>query len=335
MKNQNQKELETEIAYEWLGKSEVITQLNCLTTWQKDIASFVIVDSIYDDSFDSLSKLNTGVRVRSEKDATTLTAKRFLGKGENGESRFEEHHSQLDSNQHPTIINSYDLNLDIPSLTLENKLKFHNKRTEVTVTKDDSVIKVVNDDVTYSNKKHIYSEQLLEVEFVNIASELIREVKTELEKRFEIRSINEGKTTRAVRFLGQIKDTPLIENLNTVVPFKMSAHGGKGEIEMKFFHQTYNHFSNEAVYKKVTNYSDANWDFFAIAKLPVGADVKEHLHEHTDEIYFILNGSATFTVDGMSTILKKGDCVLTRVGSRHSITNVTEDLEFIALEIQA
>ena len=112
----------------------------------------------------------------------------------------------------------------------------------------------------------------------------------------------------------------------------MSAHGGKGNIQMRFFHTIFSQFETPDQ-PKATDFKRGNWEFFAHAILPIGSEVKEHLHDRTDEFYFILKGSATFTVDGISSTIKEGDCILTRKGSRHSLSNVTEDLEFIATEI--
>ena len=110
-----------------------------------------------------------------------------------------------------------------------------------------------------------------------------------------------------------------IVNLKDLKTYKFNAHGGKGEISMKF--------SFEEL--KGTNM----WSFFAYAELPVGATSGYHKHEGNDEWFMVLSGKAKINIDGEVKEIKKGDCILTRDGSSHGITDVTETLKFIAVEV--
>lgn len=58
------------------------------------------------------------------------------------------------------------------------------------------------------------------------------------------------------------------------------------------------------------------------------------LHEHVGdfEAYFILSGEGTVDDNGVKTVVKPGDLVLTHNGQKHAIENTGDmDLEFMAL----
>lgn len=325
--------IEKELAYEWIGASKVLTELKAVAGWGwgKTDNHYILIDSIYDTKDEALDKENVGVRVRSKSGKTTLTAKKFLKRGPSGEAIFEEQSVDIKDQTHPMIIKPVELGIKLPANVLYKKLSFQNERTEVHFRKGDMLISIINENVTYSDKNGAFREPLLEIEFENVPDGIIEKVRVEIEAIGTLRQIHEGKTDRAKRFLAK-NSTLHIENTQDIQPIVMPAHGGRGNIQMRFFHTAFSRF-DEADDAKAVDYKRGNWEFFAHAILPVGSEVKEHLHDRTDEIYFILAGSATFTVDGRSRIIKKGDCILTRKESKHSLTDVTEDLEFIATEI--
>lgn len=331
----NEHETEQEIAYEWIENPIVVRDVKALVDWQRSVNEYQIKDSIYDSPDKELSKLKVGVRVRSKAGKTTLTAKRYKGQGKSGESIFDEFHKDLNSGNHPDGLMATELNLGLPEVEIIKYLEFTNRRVEVVFSSGDSKILFVNERVTYANTDRAYTESVLEVEFSDVAPELIDRIRAELESTYKIAQFHEGKTDRAERYLSQLSGKPLKENANDTTAIKMSAHGGKGLMEMKFFHQPYNAFASPEVDTKVLGYQRSNWDFFGYAKLPIGAEIKEHLHDKTDEIYFILKGSATMTIDGIESVIRDGDCILTRKGSIHGVKDVTADLEFIATEIKA
>lgn len=126
----------------------------------------------------------------------------------------------------------------------------------------------------------------------------------------------------------------IIQNVNFIKEKVMPAHGGKGTIRMKFFHQEYQRFRDAPdLGTPNPTYNTANWNFFAYSELPVGSTIGPHKHIDNDEIYYILEGSADMSVDEDTRTIKKGDVILTLHGSQHSIQNVTVDLKFIATEI--
>lgn len=326
----SKKYTERELAYEWTGESREIVSLKSTAGWGKEVNDYSLEDSIYDTVDQRLALLSTGVRARTKDQETTLTAKKFIGRGSNDEGLFEESHVQQKNHEHPQTISTSLFGIDLPKLTLNRTISIANTRREITFSKDKSLVRIINEDVTYINRYSTYNEPLLEVEFENVSDELITQVRQELEQNHSVKLIHEGKVDRANRYLS--KSTMHVENIESIEPVIISAHGGKGNIQMRFFHTAFSRF-DKANDPKVTDYQASNWDFFAHAKLPVGSEVKEHLHEKTDEIYFIIKGSAKFTVDSESRIVGPGDCILTRKNSRHSLTEVTEDLEFIATEI--
>jgi len=326
-----QKYIEQEFAYEWRGPAKSITDVPSLSGWNKESQAYALVDSIYDTHDQALAKQSMGVRVRSKNGITKLTAKTFLKRGANGEGIFEERSVELANHDHPASIAAGAFDLHLPDVMLNRQLSFRNNRVEVTFRKADMLIRIVNEDVTYSDANGTHTEPLLEVEFEHVPDTVVQTTKKEIESLGDLRQIKEGKTDRALRFLTQ-HSTMHIQNIKDVSPIVMSAHGGKGAIQMRFFHTPFSRF-DKADDPKVTNYQDGNWEFFAHATLPVGSEVKDHLHDRTDELYYILDGSATFTVDGQKRVVHKGDCILTRKNSRHSLTDITKDLEFIAIEV--
>ena len=55
--------------------------------------------------------------------------------------------------------------------------------------------------------------------------------------------------------------------------------------------------------------------------LEPGVSIGEHLHQGDEEIYWVLEGEGTFTLDGETFRVSAGDVCLTRDGQRHSLVN--------------
>lgn len=108
-------------------------------------------------------------------------------------------------------------------------------------------------------------------------------------------------------------------NLKQLKNYRFAAHGGKGNISMKFSFEELR--------------GVGMWHFFAYAELPVGSDTGYHKHVGNDEWYFVLGGEATVVIDDEKTNIKKGDCILTLSGSSHAIVDVKKTLKFIAVEV--
>jgi mannose-6-phosphate isomerase-like protein (cupin superfamily) len=74
---------------------------------------------------------------------------------------------------------------------------------------------------------------------------------------------------------------------------------------------------------------------FELCRLPPGTSIGEHLHDETEEIYYILSGDGTMDLDGTPREVHAGDAVLTQPMSRHGIRNTgTTDLEVLIVEVE-
>jgi len=270
MKQHSRTEIEQEIAYEWIGQAHLVDSISSLENWTKTEEDYYsLVDSIYDTEDHKLGKHKMGVRVRSAKNSTTLTAKRFIERRTSGENIFEEQHVELSGDEHPLRIEKEN-GITFPAGIgkLQKILEIVNSRKIFTFTKGESTIEVINETISYADDRRVVEDHLLEVEFENVPDDVITAVKSELEKQYNLEQLQEGKTDRALRLLEKTASQPLIQNIENIDPLVMSAHGGKGEISMKFFHQPYNHFSAPGIGSKVVGYERSNWDFFAYAELP-------------------------------------------------------------------
>ena len=59
----------------------------------------------------------------------------------------------------------------------------------------------------------------------------------------------------------------------------------------------------------------------AEARLPVGASTTPHYHPVTEEIYYILEGTARMTVDRQQRLVGPGDAIAISPGRSHQIAN--------------
>lgn len=68
----------------------------------------------------------------------------------------------------------------------------------------------------------------------------------------------------------------------------------------------------------------------AEARLGVGCATTPHHHARTEEIYYILSGTAAMTLDGETRPVGPGDAIAIPAGARHTIRN-TGDRELVFL----
>lgn len=59
----------------------------------------------------------------------------------------------------------------------------------------------------------------------------------------------------------------------------------------------------------------------AEATLPVGGATVEHFHRDTEELYYVVEGSARMRLGDAERELAVGDCVVIPAGERHKIRN--------------
>jgi len=75
---------------------------------------------------------------------------------------------------------------------------------------------------------------------------------------------------------------------------------------------------------------------FNIMSLDPEVSIGEHKHVGSEELYWVLEGRAEVTDDGMPALLEKGDALLTCDGHSHSLRNPGPGpLRFLAVLVQS
>lgn len=78
----------------------------------------------------------------------------------------------------------------------------------------------------------------------------------------------------------------------------------------------------------------SNLNFFSVGRLAPGSGIGEHIHRNTEEMFFIFNAPAEFTVNGHTSLLPAGSCVLCPMGSSHGLYNSSDaNLEWIDIAV--
>jgi mannose-6-phosphate isomerase-like protein (cupin superfamily) len=73
-------------------------------------------------------------------------------------------------------------------------------------------------------------------------------------------------------------------------------------------------------------------EFVSVVTLEPGASVGEHIHEGTEELYLVLEGSGVATLDAARFDVGQGDSYLVRDGHSHGLENGTGlPLTFVAV----
>ena len=68
--------------------------------------------------------------------------------------------------------------------------------------------------------------------------------------------------------------------------------------------------------------------------IPPKCGIGEHLHRNSEDMYFVFNTPAEFTVNGRTALLPPGSCVLCPLGSSHGIyNNSDETLEWLNISV--
>ncbi len=71
---------------------------------------------------------------------------------------------------------------------------------------------------------------------------------------------------------------------------------------------------------------------FARLRLAPGSSIGYHTHDGEEEVYYILQGTATVNDQGVTSTVGPGDAVLTGGGAGHAISNQgTEAVELLAV----
>jgi len=99
-----------------------------------------------------------------------------------------------------------------------------------------------------------------------------------------------------------------------------NSHGGEGSIDI------YRAFRRK-------DFSGA-WDFAIRVVMPPGSSMGEHTHGDDEEMYIILKGEGTMTIEGESRKVTSGDMIVNKPHGTHGLMN-SSDSEIELLIIQA
>jgi len=71
-------------------------------------------------------------------------------------------------------------------------------------------------------------------------------------------------------------------------------------------------------------------------RIPKGVAVREHFHKQREEIYHIVAGRGTMTLNGQTAEVGPGDTVVVKIGERHKIRAYPDaDLEMLVASVPA
>ena len=76
------------------------------------------------------------------------------------------------------------------------------------------------------------------------------------------------------------------------------------------------------------------WNVIEYVVIPPGASCGQHQHNETEEIYYILTGSAQMHIDGCPVEVRAGDLITCPIGTVHGIANHgDEEMRFFVAEV--
>lgn len=90
-----------------------------------------------------------------------------------------------------------------------------------------------------------------------------------------------------------------------------NSHGGTGAIDI------YRAFRRK-------DFSGA-WDFAIRVVMPAGSSMGEHTHGDDEEMYIILKGEGTMTIDGEEQKVTSGDMIVNRRCGTHGLVNTSDE----------
>ncbi len=100
-----------------------------------------------------------------------------------------------------------------------------------------------------------------------------------------------------------------------------AAHEGKGQV------------------KNAVLYGDGDFStnlrFVIYTELPPGTSIGYHAHGNDEEVYVILEGRGTMTIDGESHEVRAGDVILNKLYGSHGLENTSGAvLKILVFEVQ-
>ena len=98
------------------------------------------------------------------------------------------------------------------------------------------------------------------------------------------------------------------ENMTTVVNENM--RGGDGSVKIT-------HILDKGEYKGQSR-------LVGVITLEPGCSIGAHVHENEEEIFYVIEGSATYNDNGEVVVLSEGDSCICLGGQEHCIANKTD-----------
>lgn len=100
-----------------------------------------------------------------------------------------------------------------------------------------------------------------------------------------------------------------------------SSHGGSGKVDL------YEIWSGD-------NFK-SNIDFIDRVVIPPGSTVGYHKHDNNEEMYIVLEGQGTMTINGTSTKISKGDMILNPPYNEHGLVNDSnENIDLLVVQVR-
>ncbi len=100
-------------------------------------------------------------------------------------------------------------------------------------------------------------------------------------------------------------------NDNMTTDLKIQMRGGNGQVVIK-------NVLDKGEYKGASR-------LVATITLEPGCSIGAHIHENEEEIFYIIEGTATYNDNGKTEILNAGDSCVCLSGQEHSIANESKD----------
>lgn len=98
-----------------------------------------------------------------------------------------------------------------------------------------------------------------------------------------------------------------------------NSHDGEGSIEI------YRAFRRKDF--------DGAWDFAIRVVMPPGSSMGEHSHGNDEEMYIILQGEGTMTIEGKEQHVSAGDMIVNKAFGTHGLVNTSEqDIELLIIQ---
>ncbi|MCL9780588.1 cupin domain-containing protein [Vibrio sp. S4M6] len=108
--------------------------------------------------------------------------------------------------------------------------------------------------------------------------------------------------------------------LETQKQTQTSAHGGRGDVEL------YEIWSGDDFLSKC--------DFIDRQVIPPGSTVGYHKHGNNEEMYILLEGTGTMTIDNQTVKVKKGDMIKNPPFGEHGLINdSSSNIEMLIIQM--